>query len=525
MENSLEHSTVGYSLSGGGFDYVAQSAFDETNSGNLVIWKLNQSSPIQPHVIIGQGVGGLPYPTASTGSHPTLSAKDGSGWMAVGNVGPNGTGNDGVLSNELIMANVNTDVTCRVAHTRTRSGTGGGLWAYWGETHPQISHDGYRILFNSDWENSNTVSLFVADLRPQTTTILTPSLPNAVKGENYSLPLSITGSTPPYTCTKTVGNFPTGVVLAGTGNCTVSATAPNPTTVESQTFTLQACDSSGTPVCNTHQYTLVVQERPTITTSSPLPAATVGTPTGITFAATGGVGPLTWEAAGGTACEGTVLSSAGGLDNAPIKLETCTFTVRVTDSHAQPISNTKQFSLTIALPSACLPGGSSVCMRAFPSDTKVFVRYGQVGLPSNSTCTAVIKLNGSTVDTIQTTSGFARRPTLFTGLTPSTLYTLSVSCTGLGDVSGSVVTTAFSGGTRDVVMDFKPNALMPTATQLTLDYGPDVVTDFTTTNSSCGSGCRITLTLDQDVYRLRHTWKTAGGAALAQSDIRYLAVN
>jgi hypothetical protein len=171
MANSLEHMTVGYTLGDAthpAFDYVAQSAFDELpNSGNLLIWKLSDPFPIKPHVIIGQGVGGLPYPSASVGSHPSLSAKNGSGWMAVGNLGPTGSGRDGVLSNEIMLANVNTNQVCRVAHSRSCGGEcAGSLWAYWGETHPQISNDGYRVLFNSDWENSNTVSLFVVDLRP-----------------------------------------------------------------------------------------------------------------------------------------------------------------------------------------------------------------------------------------------------------------------------------------------------------------------------------------------------------------------
>lgn len=160
MANPLEHSTVGRTIAGG-YDFVAQSAFDENPAGNLLIWKLNQTIPT-PITIVGQATG-WPYPVV--GSHPSLGAFNGSGWVAVGMIG-SGLGTAGVLDNEIILANVDSRQVCRIAHARTRSSKG-GQWGYWSETHPQISADGYRVLFNSDWENSNTVDMYVIDLRPK----------------------------------------------------------------------------------------------------------------------------------------------------------------------------------------------------------------------------------------------------------------------------------------------------------------------------------------------------------------------
>jgi hypothetical protein len=163
MAKAIEHTSMGYTRNGG-YDFVAQSAFDERDPGNLIIWKLNQRNPVPtPIISVGRG---YPYPRHA--SHPSMSAKDGSGWIAVGNIG-SGLGTAGVLDNEIALANVDTGTVCRVAHARScddcPNGAGRGPWVYWAETHPQISNDGWRILFNSDWENSNSVDMYVIDLR------------------------------------------------------------------------------------------------------------------------------------------------------------------------------------------------------------------------------------------------------------------------------------------------------------------------------------------------------------------------
>ena len=159
MANPLEHSTVGYTLAGG-YDFVAQAGFDEPSPGSLLIWKLNQATS-NPTTLVGTA-NGWPYPLHAT--HPSLSAKDGSGWVAVGMIG-SGLGNAGVLDNEIILANAFTGEVCRIAHSRSCDDCPGGKWDYWAETHPQISNDGIRVIFDSDWENSNTVDMYVIDLR------------------------------------------------------------------------------------------------------------------------------------------------------------------------------------------------------------------------------------------------------------------------------------------------------------------------------------------------------------------------
>ncbi len=70
---------------------------------------------------------------------------------------------------------------------------------------------------------------------------------------------------------------------------------------------------------------------PTITTTSPLSAGTVGSPYSLTLQALG-TGALTWALQAGTLPTGLTLSSAGVISGTPTVAQTQTFTVRVTDA-------------------------------------------------------------------------------------------------------------------------------------------------------------------------------------------------
>jgi hypothetical protein len=280
-----------------------------------------------------------------------LASADGSGWVAVASTGT-ATGAT-TLDNEVYLGNILTGEVCRVAHSRTKSDE--GSWGYWSETHPQISADGFRILYTSDWLGSSTVDTYVVDLRPQDVTILTANLDNAVVSEPYSKALSITGGTAPYTCSIAAGTLPAGITFA---NCTLSGTS---TAVESQALTFQACDA--VPDCVAKGLTLTTQERPQVTTTAPLPDAIVGSLYSQGFSAIKGVAPYVWSTAGNTCSTAFVGSDLTGT---PLCLETCSFSATVTDSHAQPISATSPFVFDVVVPS----GGGCPCA---PSDFTVEV--------------------------------------------------------------------------------------------------------------------------------------------------------
>lgn len=148
----LEHQTLGLAA---GADSLNRVNFDPPpGEGSLVSIDLLSGAAT---VIVGTS-NGWPYPRS--GTHPSLAAANGSGWIAVSQTGT-ATGQE-VLDNELILANIVSGEVCRIAHTRTLAKT--GTWDYWSEAHPQISSDGYRVLFTSDWLGSDTVDTYLLDL-------------------------------------------------------------------------------------------------------------------------------------------------------------------------------------------------------------------------------------------------------------------------------------------------------------------------------------------------------------------------
>lgn len=99
----------------------------------------------------------------------------------------------------------------------------------------------------------------------------------------------------------------------------------------------------------------------TITTSSPLPAGTVGHSYNQAFNANGGTVPYTWSVSAGTYTPGLFQSDIPTIDGTPTTAGTYSFTIKVVD-HANQ-STTKVFSMTInpqPLPSVQTTAASSI---------------------------------------------------------------------------------------------------------------------------------------------------------------------
>ena len=127
--------------------------FDSRKHGTFVNYRLDLGLG---QVIIGPETG---YPYPPSGTH--LSSLGPDDLVAIGVVGdPAG---QGVLDNEILLANVATKEVARLCHARTYANN--GRWNYWSETHPCISPTGTRVVFGSDWGNSFTVDTYVVDLR------------------------------------------------------------------------------------------------------------------------------------------------------------------------------------------------------------------------------------------------------------------------------------------------------------------------------------------------------------------------
>lgn len=149
--------------------------------------------------------------------------------------------------------------------------------------------------------------------------VLTKSLPVYIMGiTNTSLPegyidvaydrtVETTGFVAPLSIEITNGNLPAGLVLnQSTGNI-----AGTPTESGSFNLTFRVTDDLDNQCSKA--LTLTINPPAEITTASPLPEGSVGTPYSTTLAATGVVSPLTWEVIAGSLPDGLTLNASTGV--------------------------------------------------------------------------------------------------------------------------------------------------------------------------------------------------------------------
>jgi fibronectin type 3 domain-containing protein len=166
----------------------------------------------------------------------------------------------------------------------------------------------------------------------------TSPLPAGTVGTPYTFTFQASG-TPTINWQITAGSVP-GLALSQAG-----VLSGNPTTPNTYTITVQA--SNGTAPDATMPFTIIINPAaptaPTITSTSPLPAGTVGTSYTYTFTATGST-PITWQMTSGSV-PGLTLSTAGVLSGTPATANTFTFTVQASNGTAPNDSMT--FDVTI----------------------------------------------------------------------------------------------------------------------------------------------------------------------------------
>jgi uncharacterized protein (TIGR03437 family) len=189
--------------------------------------------------------------------------------------------------------------------------------------------------------------------------ITTTSLPAGAVGEPYNSGVSADGGSPGYTFAITSGSLPPGLTLAPSGAITGTPTAPGLFPI-----LVQVTDSLG--VTGAKDLSIRVGAALTITTSSNLPNAFLGTNYSLSFQATGGQPPYTWSIVGGGAAAASDKgrsAAAGGLppgvtfnngilSGAPTALGDYSFGVQVSDQANHSASKT--FTLTSA-PSSSAP--------------------------------------------------------------------------------------------------------------------------------------------------------------------------
>jgi len=164
-----EHASIGRKVNGA--DVYNVVSFDDAQPGNLIstIWRpAPGTSSSDPPPATG-------YPYTLRGTHISSVAIKNPGYVSVDMVGE-GTGQT-LLDNEIVLADLNGNRVCRVAHHHSKEGPQG----YWAEPHSVISPSGTRILFGSDWGGTNTVDTFVVELPSYTANLPLLSAPTNLR--------------------------------------------------------------------------------------------------------------------------------------------------------------------------------------------------------------------------------------------------------------------------------------------------------------------------------------------------------
>ena len=180
------------------------------------------------------------------------------------------------------------------------------------------------------------------------------SLPNGAVSTSYSVNITATGGVSPYTFSLDASSsaLPAGLSIAS--NSTMATISGTPTAVDTtNNIIIGVKDSEQPAVIQKMTYSITISAAGvSITTTSPLPGATLSSAYSTTVTATGGVLPYTWNLATGSALPaGLTLTSASPsatISGTPTATGTFQFTVKVTDS-AIPTPSTVSVSFLLTV--------------------------------------------------------------------------------------------------------------------------------------------------------------------------------
>jgi uncharacterized repeat protein (TIGR01451 family) len=176
-------------------------------------------------------------------------------------------------------------------------------------------------------------------------TIQTTDLEPAVKGEDYSESIVVTGGDLPYTWNIIDGELPEGLTLT-----TSSGHISGITDLEighSSVFTVRVTDSGAPSDYDEKELVIQVIGPLTIVTDT-IQGALQYSAYQATLEGEGGVSPYIWSIASGNLPEGITLSpDTGVLSGTPVSCGDFGFTVKLEDSSPAPISCTRAFTLNV----------------------------------------------------------------------------------------------------------------------------------------------------------------------------------
>lgn len=172
--------------------------------------------------------------------------------------------------------------------------------------------------------------------------ITTSSLPEATEGRPYQANVAAAGGFPAYAFSLAGGSLPPGMALASDG--TISGV---PGASGEFSITVRVLDTEG--LTADRELTLAVFLRPSIVTEA-LPEGRVGDSYSAALEATGR-GPFQWSITSGSLPQGLTLNAqTGAITGTPSQHGSFAIEVTVSDGNQPPLTASRAFTLTIALP-------------------------------------------------------------------------------------------------------------------------------------------------------------------------------
>ncbi len=334
---------------------------------------------------------------------------------------------------------------------------------------------------------------YTVTIHAATLTLSSSSLPNGAVNLAYSASLTAAGGTLPLTWSISSGSLPAGLSL----NSASGAITGTPTTAKSYTFTATVTDSASPAQTAGQSFTIIINSGIVITTSNPLPQATVEQSYTTTLVGQNGTAPYTWSLAFGTLPLGLTLnSSTGVISGTPPTVGSSTFTIKLADSGSPAQSTTQQFTLvvapaTLAITTTTLPSGTTsvayVGTLAASGGTTPYTWSVSSGtLPAGTTLnasTGIISGNPTTPDTYTFTIKVTDSSS--TSQTATQAFTVAI---GTPSGGGVIQTISFSSNLSG---DLTPGANVTSATVIVTPGGTytiDLTSNFVASVSGLPSG-------------------------------------